>query len=57
MKLVEPYNIGRVIARPFKGENGNYTRTSNRHDYAVRAAVEDAAGPREERRRRSHRPG
>ncbi|PHV08274.1 phosphopentomutase [Janthinobacterium sp. BJB412] len=34
-KLVEPYNIGRVIARPFVGSNGKYTRTSNRHDYAV----------------------
>ena len=34
-KLVEPYNIGRVIARPFTGANGNYTRTTNRHDYAV----------------------
>ena len=34
-ELVKPYNIGRVIARPFTGENGNYKRTSNRHDYAV----------------------
>jgi phosphopentomutase len=34
-ELVKPYNIGRVIARPFVGANGNYTRTSNRHDYAV----------------------
>jgi phosphopentomutase len=34
-ELVKPYNIGRVIARPFLGANGNYTRTSNRHDYAV----------------------
>ena len=34
-KLVAPYNIGRVIARPFTGANGHYTRTSNRHDYAV----------------------
>ncbi len=34
-ELVKPYNIGRVIARPFVGENGNYKRTSNRHDYAV----------------------
>ncbi len=34
-KLVQPYNIGRVIARPFLGENGHYRRTSNRHDYAV----------------------
>ena len=34
-QLVKPYNIGRVIARPFTGENGNYKRTGNRHDYAV----------------------
>ncbi len=34
-ELVKPYNIGRVIARPFLGENGNYRRTTNRHDYAV----------------------
>jgi phosphopentomutase len=34
-ELVKPYNIGRVIARPFTGEHGNYKRTSNRHDYAV----------------------
>lgn len=34
-ELVKPYNIGRVIARPFVGSDGNYKRTSNRHDYAV----------------------
>ncbi|MES2151715.1 MAG: phosphopentomutase [Pseudomonadota bacterium] len=34
-ELVKPYNIGRVIARPFLGQDGNYRRTSNRHDYAV----------------------
>jgi phosphopentomutase len=34
-ELVKPYNIGRVIARPFVGSNGDYKRTSNRHDYAV----------------------
>ena len=34
-ELVKPYNIGRVIARPFTGADGRYTRTSNRHDYAV----------------------
>ena len=34
-ELVKPYNIGRVIARPFVGENGKYKRTPNRHDYAV----------------------
>lgn len=27
--------VGRVIARPFVGTPGNYTRTSNRHDYAI----------------------
>jgi phosphopentomutase len=30
-----PYEVGRVIARPFTGESGAYARTSNRHDYAV----------------------
>ncbi|KFI07211.1 phosphopentomutase [Massilia sp. BSC265] len=34
-ELVKPYNIGRVIARPFLGANGKYKRTGNRHDYAV----------------------
>lgn len=27
--------VGRVIARPFVGEKGNFTRTSNRHDYSL----------------------
>lgn len=27
--------VGRVIARPFVGTSGNYTRTSNRHDYSI----------------------
>jgi phosphopentomutase len=30
-----PYEVGRVIARPFAGEPGAFSRTSNRHDYAV----------------------
>ena len=30
-----PHEVGRVIARPFIGTPGNFTRTSNRHDYAV----------------------
>jgi len=34
-ELVKPYNIGRIIARPFVGANGDYKRTANRHDYAV----------------------
>lgn len=28
--------VGRVIARPFVGTTGNFTRTSNRHDYALK---------------------
>jgi phosphopentomutase len=27
--------VGRVIARPFTGGSGNFTRTARRHDYAV----------------------
>lgn len=27
--------VGRVIARPFVGEEGHFTRTANRHDYAL----------------------
>ena len=30
-----PWEVGRVIARPFEGEVGAFKRTSNRHDYAV----------------------
>lgn len=28
------WNVGRIIARPYIGSEGNYTRTFNRHDYA-----------------------
>ena len=28
-------NVGRVIARPFVGKAGSFTRTANRHDYAL----------------------
>lgn len=30
-----PDEVGRVIARPFLGAPGSFTRTANRHDYAV----------------------
>ena len=30
-----PFEVGRVIARPFDGEIGHFQRTANRHDYAV----------------------
>lgn len=33
--LEDPYMIGRIIARPYLGEAGNFERTSNRHDYAL----------------------
>lgn len=36
-KHLKPYNIARVIARPFVGEKqGEFTRTKNRHDYSVK---------------------
>lgn len=28
------WNVGRIIARPYVGDFGNFTRTFNRHDYA-----------------------
>ncbi len=35
-KQLKPYNIARVIARPFTGEKkGEFKRTKNRHDYSV----------------------
>ncbi|MDR1541061.1 MAG: phosphopentomutase [Clostridiales bacterium] len=30
-----PHLLGRIIARPYKGEPGNFFRTSGRHDYAL----------------------
>ncbi len=49
------HGVGRVIARPFVGTTGNYTRTANRHDFsleppkqtlvdAVKAAGKDSIG-------------
>jgi phosphopentomutase len=34
-ELLEPFNIGRVIARPFRGSQSEYFRTHNRRDYSV----------------------
>ena len=34
-KLVDAYNIGRVIARPFAGKPGEFKRTNNRRDYSI----------------------
>lgn len=33
--LCGEHAVGRVIARPFVGENGAYTRTANRHDFSL----------------------
>jgi phosphopentomutase len=33
--LTGKHAVGRVIARPFVGEPGNYERTSNRHDFSL----------------------
>jgi phosphopentomutase len=34
-RILDPYRVGRVIARPFVGEGGVYTRTYNRRDYSM----------------------
>ena len=36
LTLQPEYLVGRVIARPFIGTPGNFTRTPNRHDYALK---------------------
>lgn len=36
LTLDEKYMVGRVIARPFVGAPGDFQRTSNRHDYALK---------------------
>lgn len=36
LTLDEKYMVGRVIARPFVGKPGEFTRTANRHDYALK---------------------
>ncbi|MBR7032867.1 MAG: phosphopentomutase [Clostridia bacterium] len=33
--LTGRHAVGRVIARPFVGEPGNFTRTTNRHDFSL----------------------
>ncbi|ARK25885.1 phosphopentomutase [Sporosarcina sp. P37] len=36
LTLQPEYLVGRIIARPFIGEPGAFTRTTNRHDYALK---------------------
>ncbi|MBE6783029.1 MAG: phosphopentomutase [Ruminococcaceae bacterium] len=33
--LTGKHGVGRVIARPFVGKNGNFSRTANRHDFSI----------------------
>lgn len=33
--IANDYHIGRIIARPYEGEEGSYHRTYERHDYAM----------------------
>jgi phosphopentomutase len=34
-EILDPYGVGRVIARPFVGEVGSFKRTYNRRDYSM----------------------
>lgn len=38
--LVAPHDVSRVIARPFVGQAGSYTRTAHRRDFAIAPPVE-----------------
>lgn len=35
LTMAPEFSVGRVIARPYVGQPGKFTRTPNRHDYAV----------------------
>jgi phosphopentomutase len=35
-EILDPYGVGRVIARPFVGEVGGFKRTYNRRDYSLK---------------------
>lgn len=37
-ELCDPYRVGRVIARPFRGQPGAFQRTEDRRDYAFQPA-------------------
>ena len=38
--LVAPHDVSRVIARPFVGSNGSFTRTANRRDFSIAPPAE-----------------
>ncbi len=39
--LTGKHGVGRVIARPFSGEDGNFTRTKRRHDFSLEITMLD----------------
>ena len=42
-KMLDPMNVGRIIARPFIGESSKtFTRTANRHDYSLKTPEPNA---------------
>lgn len=34
-RLCDPYRVGRIIARPYRGVPGNFKRTTNRRDFSM----------------------
>jgi phosphopentomutase len=38
--LVAPHDVSRVIARPFEGQPGSFTRTKNRRDFSIAPPAE-----------------
>ena len=38
--LTGQYGVGRVIARPFVGQPGHFTRTAHRHDFSIESPAE-----------------
>ncbi|MBW2702548.1 MAG: phosphopentomutase [Deltaproteobacteria bacterium] len=38
-ELLDEHRVGRVIARPFIGEVGSFTRTYNRHDFSMKPSA------------------
>ena len=50
--LTGPHAVGRVIARPFVGEPGNYARTPNRHDCSLQPPQPNYLDARARGRRR-----
>jgi phosphopentomutase len=41
-EICDKYRIGRVIARPFTGAKGNFTRTKNRKDFPMKPPADTA---------------